>query len=282
MNYYEIKKLINSGVNIRDIPLRVTYYARVSTDNSLQLNSLDNQINYYENLIKNNQKWIFHPGYIDEGISGSSVKNRHNFLRMIRDAKLGLFDLIITKEVSRFSRSLLDSIKYTQELNRYNVGIFFETNGINTFDSNSEFLLNMMGSVAQEEVKRLSSRIKWGQINAIKQGHILGSKITGFYKEKNKLIINPNETKLIKTIFSLYASGKYGLTTLSIKLASLGYLNSKGNLYDKNTLKGIITNPKYKGYYCGHKTEIIDYKTKKESMLHQKIKLFMQQITYLK
>ena len=100
--------------SIYDIPLKVTYYARVSTESDEQLNSLGNQISYYENLIKKNSAWTFVPGYIDEGLSGISVKKRENFNRMIDDAADGKFDFIITKEISRFARNTLDSIQFTR------------------------------------------------------------------------------------------------------------------------------------------------------------------------
>ena len=183
---------------------------------------------------------------------------------MINDAKENKFDLIITKEVSRFSRNLSDSIKYTQILMQNDVGVYFQTNGINTYDPNSEFILNMMGSVAQEEVKRLSSRVKWGHKEAIKKGRVLGSNnIIGYTKNNATLVIEPNEADKIREIFKLYATGKYGFTKLALILYNRGIKNSKGNIYDKDTLKRIIENPKYKGYYRGHTTEIIDYKTKK-------------------
>lgn len=181
---------------------------------------------------------------------------------MIEDAKKGLFDIIITKEVSRFSRSLLDSIKYTQRLIKYNVGVYFQSNGINTYDSNSEFILNMMGSVAQEEVKRLSARIKWGQMEAIKKGHILGlGNIIGYYKDGKRLVINEEEAPIIKPIFELYASDKYGLYALGQELFKKGFSKRNGNIFDKDTLKRIIQNPKYKVFYRGHTTEVMDYRT---------------------
>ena len=134
---------------------------------------------------------------------------------MINDAKEDKFDLIITKEVSRFSRNLSDSIKYTQILMQNDVGVYFQTNGINTYDPNSEFILNMMGSVAQEEVKRLSSRVKWGHKEAIKKGRVLGSNnIIGYTKNNATLVIEPNEADKIREIFKLYATGKYGFTKL--------------------------------------------------------------------
>lgn len=263
-----IKEKLFYGENISNLNLRVTFYARVSTESDEQLNSLDSQIIYYENYIKENKKWTYIPGYIDEGISGSSVKKRKEFLKMIEDAKKGLFDLIITKEVSRFSRNLSDSIKYTQMLLQHNVGVYFQTNGINTFDPNSEFILNMMASLAQEEVKRLSLRVKWGHKNAIKKGRILGSNnITGYNKENSILTINEEEAHKIRRIFLLYASGKYGLNKLGQELYQEGITNTSNNQYDKETLKRIIQNPKYKGYYRGHTTEVIDYRLKKRKII---------------
>ncbi len=264
MKFYKVREYLQEGKNINDINLRVTFYARVSTLEIEQLNSLDNQITYFKDYIKSNSNWTYIDGYIDEGISGSTVAKRKNFLKMINDAKEDKFDLIITKEVSRFSRNLSDSIKYTQILMQNDVGVYFQTNGINTYDPNSEFILNMMGSVAQEEVKRLSERVKWGHKEAIKKGRVLGSNnIIGYTKNNATLVIEPNEANKIKEIFKLYATGKYGFTKLALILYNKGIKNSKGNIYDKDTLKRIIENPKYKGYYRGHTTEIIDYKTKK-------------------
>ncbi len=264
MRFYKVREELGKGKNITTLPLRVTFYARVSTESDEQLNSLDNQISFFENFIKSNKNWTYIKGYIDEGISGSTVKKRKNFLQMIEDAKSGYFDLIVTKEVSRFSRNLSDSIKYTQELLANDVGVYFQSNGINTYDANSEFILNMMGSVAQEEVKRLSSRVKWGHKEAIKKGRILGSSsITGYKKDDAKLVIVEEEAKKIKKIFELYASGKYGFYKLAVELHRQGINNYKGNIYDKDTLKRIIQNPKYKGFYRGHTTETIDYRTKK-------------------
>lgn len=264
MKFYKVREEILKGKNIADLPLRVTFYARVSTESDEQLNSLDNQISFFENYIKSNKYWTYVKGYIDEGISGSTVKRRKKFLQMIDDAKSGYFDLIVTKEVSRFSRNLSDSIKYTQELLANDVGVYFQSNGINTYDPNSEFILNMMGSVAQEEVKRLSSRVKWGHKEAIKKGRVLGSNIiTGYKKDDAKLVIVEDEAKKIKKIFELYATGKYGFYKLAMELHRQGINNYKGNIYDKDTLKRIIQNPKYKGFYRGHTTETIDYRTKK-------------------
>ena len=136
---------------IYEIPLRVTYYARVSSESDEQLNSLGNQITYYEDLIRRNSVWTFVPGYIDEGLSGISTKKRENFNRMIEDASFGIFDLVITKEISRFVRNTLDSIMFTRQLMSCGVGVFFQNDNINTLDEDSELRLSIMSSIAQAE-----------------------------------------------------------------------------------------------------------------------------------
>ena len=264
MNYDEILKSIMLGEKIYNLPLRVCYYARVSTDSDVQLNSLDNQLEYYENYIKSKPKWIFSGGYIEEGKTGVRVDVRPSFKKMIQDAKHKKFDLIITKEVSRFARDLEDSIHYIRELKDSGVGVFFENQNLNTFDSNSELILNIMFNLAQDESRKLSARVKFGHRQAIENGHVLGSSnITGYKKDNCKLVIVENEAKFIKTLFELYASGKYGFQKLSKKLSELGYLNKKGKLYDKDSLKRMIENPKYKGYYRAKTYEILDYRTKR-------------------
>ena len=264
MNYDEILKSIMLGEKIYNLPLRVCYYCRVSTDSDVQLNSLDNQLEYYENYIKSKPKWIFSGGYIEEGKTGVRVDVRPSFKKMIHDAKHKKFDLIITKEVSRFARDLEDSIHYIRELKDSGVGVFFENQNLNTFDYNSELILNIMFNLAQDESRKLSSRVKFGHRQAIENGHVLGSSnITGYRKDNCKLVIVENEAKFIKTLFELYATGKYGFLKLSKKLSELGYLNKKGKFYDKDSLKRMIENPKYKGYYRARTYEILDYRTKR-------------------
>lgn len=270
MTFTEISKLIMNGERLFNLPLRVCFYARVSTDSDVQLNSLDNQREFYENYIKSKPNWEFVNGYIDEGISGVRVDKRDGFKKMVRDAKEGKFDLIITKEVSRFARDLEDSIHYIRELKTANVGIFFENQNLNTFDTNSELILNIMFNLAQDESRKLSSRVKFGHKEAISKGHVLGSSnITGYKKDNCKLVIDENEAKFIRKLFELYATGEYGFYKLSKTLGSLGYFNKKGNFYDKDTLKSMIQNPKYKGYYRGKTTETLDYRTKKRKKVEE-------------
>ena len=132
MDLYEIRNALAQGKSIFDLALRVTYYARVSTDKDEQIHSLKAQIDYYTDFIKANPNWTFVPGYIDEGISGTSVAKRESFMQMMDDAQLRKFDFIITKEISRFSRNTVDSIQYTQKLLSYGIGVFFQSDNINT------------------------------------------------------------------------------------------------------------------------------------------------------
>lgn len=268
MTYDDIVDSINHGEKIYNIPLRVTFYCRVSTDSDVQLNSLDNQVDYYRNYIMSKEKWEFVDGYLEEGVTGVRVNKRLSFQKMISDAKKKKFDLIVTKEASRFARDLEDSIHYIRILKEYGVGVFFENQNLNTFDPNSELILNIMFNIAQDESKKLSARVKFGHKEAIKKGHVLGSSnILGYRKDKCKLVIVEDEAKFIEKVFLLYATDKYGLGSLSKKLALLGYYNKNGKLYDKDTLKRIIENPKYKGYYRGHTYEIMDYRTKRRNKI---------------
>ena len=270
MEVRKIRAEMRMGRSVYDLPLWVTFYARVSTDQDEQINSLENQVQYYTELIQSKPNWKFVPGYIDEGISGGSTKKRDNFNRMIRDAKAGMFDFIITKEISRFSRSTLDSIKYTQELLDYNVGVFFQNDNINTLDTDSEFRLVIMAGVAQDEIRKLSERLKFGFPQAIKNGHVLGNdKLYGYDKKDCVLIVNEEEAEIIRIIFDLYGNQRLGTRTISKRLMELGYTSREGNAFNTLTIRHILENPKYKGWYCGNKSQSVDYRTKRNVLLDE-------------
>lgn len=264
LSLFDIRNALADGKSIYDLPLKVTYYARVSTDKYEQLNSLENQVSYYENLIRENSKWAFVPGYVDEGITGTSINKRISFKRMIRDAKLGKFNLILTKEISRFARDTLDSISYTRKLLEYGVGVFFQYDHINTFNSDSELRLTIMASIAQEEVRKLSERVKFGFQRSIENGRVLGNDaIWGYKKDDGKLVIVEDEAEIIKKIYDMYVNEHIGMRSIGIRLAKeFNIYNRNGKPLTQGTIKYILSNPKYKGYYCGNKTRIIDYHSK--------------------
>ena len=270
MDVRKIRAELRSGRSFYDLPLRVTFYARVSTDQDEQINSLENQVQYYTELIQSKPNWEFVPGYVDEGISGGSTKKRDNFNRMIRDARAGMFDFIITKEISRFSRSTLDSIQYTQELLDYNVGVFFQNDNINTLDTDSEFRLVIMAGVAQDEIRKLSERLKFGFRQAIKNGHVLGNdRLYGYDKKDCVLTVNEEEAEIVRIIFDLYGNGRLGTRTISKRLTELGYTSREGNAFNTLTIRHILENPKYKGWYCGNKSQSADYRTKRTVSLDE-------------
>ena len=173
MNIYKARQSLKTK-SIYDLKLKVAYYARVSTDKEEQKNSIINQRNHFENFIKSNEKWTYAGGYIDD---------------------------IITKEISRFARNTLDSIQYTRQLLSYGVCVWFQNDNINTVDDDSEFRLTIMAGVAQDEVRKLSSRVRFGHAQAIKNGVVLGnSRLYGYDKEKGKLTINEKEAVMVRLI----------------------------------------------------------------------------------
>ena len=267
MDIFTIRQQLRVA-RLSDIPLRVTFYARVSTDSDEQLNSLDNQIGYYRDFISRNPAWTFIDGYIDEGLSGMTTRKRDNFQRMVQDAKDGRFDLILTKEITRFARNTLDSIRYTRELLSAGVGVFFQNDNINTFDEDSELRLTIMSGIAQDELRKLSSRVKFGHQQAIKNSVVLGNgRIFGYRKENKRLVVDETEAPMVRELFELYATDKYSMKQIENLLWAKGYRNHNGRKIAHNTMSGMISNPKYKGYYVGNKVRIVDMFTKKQKFL---------------
>ena len=265
MNILRIRAELAAGRPLFDLPLRVTFYARVSTDKAEQRSSLDHQVQYYTQLIASRPAWIYVPGYVDEGLSGTSTRKRESFLRMIGDARAGRFDFIITKEISRFSRSTLDSIRYTQVLLECGVGVLFQNDGINTLDPDSEFRLVVMAGVAQDEVRKLSQRLKFGFRQAIRNGHVLGSdNLWGYHKRGGVLTVHEEEARAVRRVFHLYADQGLGIRRIAQRLTQEGWTSRLGGPFNPLTVRHILCNPKYKGWYCAGKSQTVDYRTKRK------------------
>ncbi len=267
MDIHSIRQALRTR-SIYDTPLRVTFYARVSSESDEQLNSLGNQVSYYEEFIRKNSAWEYIPGYVDEGLSAATTRKREDFHRMVEDGKAGMFDLIITKEITRFARNTLDSILYTRELLGAGVGVFFQNDNINTFDEDSELRLTIMSGIAQDELRKLSSRVKFGHAQAIKKSVVLGnSRIFGYVKNGGRLVIDEAEAPMVRELFELYAGGEYSMKQIETVFWEKGYRNHNGKKIAHTTMSGIISNPKYKGYYVGNKVKVIDLFTKKQKFL---------------
>ena len=267
MNIYYVREKLRN-CSIYDIELNVAYYARVSTEKVEQQASIKHQEEHFEELIHSNNRWKFAGSYIDDGISGIHADKREEFQRMLRDAKLGKIDMIITKEISRFARNTLDSIQYTRELLSYGVCVWFQNDGINTIDDDSEFRLTIMAGVAQDEIRKLSSRVKFGHAQSIKNGVVLGHRMYGYSNNQGKLELIPEEADMVRMIFQDYASG-ISTPRIEKKLWDMGYRSFKGGKINRDVIKNIIRNPKYKGYYCGGKVKVVDMFTKKQEFLPQ-------------
>lgn len=267
MNIYYVREKLRN-CSIYDIELNVAYYARVSTEKVEQQASIKHQEEHFEELIHSNNRWKFAGSYIDDGISGIHADKREEFQRMLRDAKLGKIDMIITKEISRFARNTLDSIQYTRELLSYGVCVWFQNDGINTIDDDSEFRLTIMAGVAQDEIRKLSSRVKFGHAQSIKNGVVLGHRMYGYSNNQGKLELIPEEADMVRMIFEDYASG-ISTPRIEKKLWDMGYRSFKGGKINRDVIKNIIRNPKYKGYYCGGKVKVVDMFTKKQEFLPQ-------------
>ena len=252
---------------IFDLEMNVTFYARVSTTRDEQENSIENQIMFFTEMIKSNPNWTYVDGYVDR-VRGEHAENRAEFMRMIEDGKSGRFDLVLTKEVSRFARNTIDSLTYTRDLLRAGVGVYFQNDNICTIDSDSEMRLTIMSSIAADEVRKLSERVRWGHKRSIESGNVLGNnRIFGYDKDDCKLVINEEEAEMVRMIFELYSTGDYSVRKIERILYDKGYRGRNGTRIHHNTISGIIQNPKYKGYYCGNKVKVVDYRTREQRFL---------------
>ena len=185
---------------------KVAIYARVSTEHEAQINALENQIQYYDNKLIEHPDWELYDRYIDEGITGTSVNKRKNFMRMLKDAEKGCFDLIITREVSRFARNTVDTLLETRKLKRMGVEVYFTEDNIWTFkDEDGELKLTLMATLAQNESKKTSMRVKAGQKISFQNGVYYGSgNIMGYDRVGKEAVVNEDQAKIVRLIFQLF------------------------------------------------------------------------------
>ena len=258
--------------DLRKKHLRVAPYCRVSTDKEEQLSSYEAQIEYYTEKINANPDWTLVRLYADEGITGTSAKKRKAFLQMIRDCERGKIDLVITKSVSRFCRNTLDGLNYVRRLKRHGVGVYFEKENVNTLFMDNEMILTFMMSQAQAESESLSGNVRWGHRKNFKDGKVYYHCKTflGYrWGADGQPEIVPEEAEIIRIIFDLYGNQRLGTRTISKRLMELGYTSREGNAFNTLTIRHILENPKYKGWYCGNKSQSVDYRTKRNILLDE-------------
>lgn len=235
---------------------KVAIYARVSTEHEAQISALENQVQYYTEILERHPEFELYDRYIDEGITGTSVKKRPSFLRMIEDAKNGCFDLIITREVSRFARNTVDTLQETRKLKALGVEVWFTEDNIWTMDdSDGELRLTIMATLAQNESKKTSMRVKAGQMISFKNGVPYGNgNILGYDKLPNHggYVINKEQAETVRLIYDLYLSGK-GLRAIQFELEQQGRKTAMGlPNWNCAVIARILKNP----FYCG----IIEYR----------------------
>ena len=242
--------------------MRVAGYCRVSTDHDDQLNSFESQRLYFREYIERHTEWELYNIYADEGISGTGTKNRTQFNQMIQDAYDGKFSVIVTKEVSRFSRNILDTISYTRQLRSIGVGVRFLSDGIDTQKPDGEMLLSFLASLAQEESRKISSRVVWGQTRQMERGVVFGHSLLGYQVKDGKISINPKEAELVRLIFHKYALEQMGVREIARYLQEMGYKTPRGNpLWNSATIVKILKNEKYAGDLVQKKSYTPDYLT---------------------
>lgn len=251
--------------------LRVAVYARVSTDDPRQTSSYELQKNHYQDVVNKNPNWMLVEIYADEGISGTSLQHRDAFKKMIEDCEAGKIDLIITKSVSRFARNVVDCIRYVRELSslRPPVGVFFETEHLNTLDPKSEMILSFMSTLAQEESHTKSEIMNSSIEMRFRRGIFLTPPLLGYDQDENgDLVINPHEAKIVQLIFYMYLNGS-STQQIADSLTELGCKTKKNNdVWSASTILQILQNERHCGDVLARKTwtpNYLDHKSRKNN-----------------
>ena len=238
---------------------RVAAYCRVSTDSEDQANSFESQRTFFRQYIERNPDWELYAIFADEGISGTNTKKRKEFNRMIECAKNGDIDLIITKEISRFARNTLDSIFYTRDLKKHGVGVIFLNDNIYTLDGDAELRLAIMSSIAQEESRKTSERVKWGQKRQMEQGVVFGRSMLGYDVKDGKMTINEEGAKIVRLIFHKFVDEGKGTHVIARELREEGIKPMRVKEWQNTVILRVIRNEKYCGDLVQKKTYTPDF-----------------------
>ena len=245
--------------------MRVAVYARVSTEHEAQINALENQLEWYKIECSRHSDWEIVEVYVDQGITGTQAQKRPEFLRMMEDARKDKFDLIITREVSRFARNTVDALSYTRQMKAMGVDVLFINDSINTAADDGELRLSLMSSMAQDESRKISERVKAGQ-KISRERHILygNGNILGFRRENGTYVPEPEQAETVRLIFQMYSSGEVGLQKIVAELYRLGRLDAGGHVsWDASKVSRVLHNATFKGCICYNKSHSDGYLTQK-------------------
>jgi len=242
--------------------MKIAAYCRVSTDKDEQLDSLNNQKEFFVEYAKRNGHELFHL-YADEGITGTSLKKREEFKRLLQDAELGLFQCVVVKDISRFARNTVDALQSIRKLKSMGINTLFLTSNMDSM-GDSEFVLTLFSAMAQEESNNLSKRVKWGKKINAEKGRV-PQRVFGYDRVDNfTLCINPQEARIVRRIFSMYIDQGFGCRTISMTLNREGDKTKFGNEWNARGVRRVLVNPIYCGILINHKYEIEDFLTGKQ------------------
>lgn len=239
--------------------LRVAAYCRVSTDKHDQANSFSSQVRYFSEYIQEQPLWEQAGIYADEGISGTSTKKRAQFNKMISDAENGLLDLILTKEVSRFARNTVDTLAYTRRLKKAGVGVLFVNDNIDTRDTDGELRLSIMATIAQDESRKTSERVKWGQRRRMEQGVVFGRDMLGYTVKGGRLYLNEDQAETVRLIFHKYVNEGKGTHVIAREMGESGIRPMRAKGWSNTAILRVLKNEKYVGDLLLKKTYTPDY-----------------------
>ena len=243
----------------------VVFYGRVSTEHEAQLAALENQMQWYEDQAKYHPNWTVLKSYIDRGITGTQAKKRPAFMEMLNDAKYHKFDLIVTREVCRFARNTVDTLVITRQLKEIGIEVYFVEDNIWTMDNDGELRLTIMATLAQEESRKTSERVRAGQKISRDNGVLYGNgNILGYDRLGDTYVINEDQAETVRIIYNLYLKGN-GFNKIVNELVRLKRKDSSGMVrWDATKVSRILHNATYKGYqgyYKSHKNNHLDQKT---------------------
>ena len=249
---------------------KVVFYGRVSTEHEEQLSALENQMQWYDDQAKYHPNWNVLDTYIDEGITGTQAKKRPSFLSMIEDAKLGKFDLIVTREVCRFARNTVDTLVTTRMLKNIGVEVYFVEDNIWTMDGDGELRLTIMATLAQEESRKVSERVKAGQHISRTNGVIYGNgNILGYDRVDGIYIINKKQAETVRMIFDMYLYQGMGATKIANELCKRRRVAASGIIkWTSSNVSRVLGNPTYMGYMAYGKSFSNNYLEQKRINNH--------------
>ena len=246
--------------------LRAAAYCRVSTDRAEQSGSLASQRSFFDDYIRNSDSMTLVGVFYDEGTSGTTTLNRYGFNKMISLAVSGGIDIILTKEVSRFARNTVDTLNITRMLRSKGVGIIFINDNIDTRDSDGELRLSIMATIAQEESRKISERVKWGQQRKMEQGVVFGRSCLGYDVKDGKITVNADSAKIVKRIFTEYAVLLKGAESIADGLNAEQIRTVNGGRWSGAFIRKVLRNVKYVGDLEQKKTCTPDFLTHKKRL----------------